>query len=255
MIKTKGRLFRLIALCALVPVLALSLFLCVGMSSGTASVAYAVETSVAEDAVDGETPEPPADEPEPEPTPEPPEENDSSQLANGIAAFFDRIIEWVTVHRAEVVTVIGNIVVIIYMIAKNVKSKKKLLEIGTNVLSVRDGVANTNTKQGEVVNVTNELIEGYNRFETALNDFGKTEQERYKVMTAAYLQTRAILKIMTTVYANSKNIPQGVKDLVNLEYADVLKLVGDEEKLKEFIEATESPGEASAGEVDKNAEG
>ena len=254
MIKIKGRLFRLAVLCVLVPVLALSLLLCVGMSSETASVAYAAETSVAEDGVDGETPAPPADEPESEPEPAPPEEGGISQVAEGIAAFFDRIIEWVTVHRAEVITVIGNIVVVIYMIAKNIKSKKKLVEIGTNVLSVKDGVANTNTKQGEVVNVTNELIEGYNRFETALNDFGKTEQERFKTMLAAYAETRAILKIMTTVYANSKNIPQGVKDLVNLEYADVLKLVGDEEKLKALMESEKTENTA-AGEVDKSAEG
>ena len=55
-------------------------------------------------------------------------------------------------------------------------------------------------------------------------------------MIAAFAQTKAILEIMTTVYANSKNIPQGVKDLVNLKYADVLKLVGDEDKLKEIVE-------------------
>ena len=107
------------------------------------------------------------------------------------------------------------------------------------------------------VDQTNELIEGYNRFETALNEFGEKEQERYKTMTAAFVQTKAILKIMTTVYANSKNIPQGVKDLVNLEYADVLKLVGDEKKLQEIVEpekSTENIESAPTDEVNKKAE-
>ena len=56
-------------------------------------------------------------------------------------------------------------------------------------------------------------------------------------------QTKAILEILTTVYANSKNIPQGVKDLVNLKYANVLKTVEDEDKLKEVVIDVEKPAE------------
>lgn len=235
MIKIKGRLFRLAVLCVLVPVLALSLLLCVGMSSETASVAYAAETSVAEDGVDGNTSSS-SDENAPSPS-------------TGSPNFFSRVFEWVNGHRTEVITVVGNAIMFIYMIVKNVKSKKSLVEIGSNIMTVKDGVTNTNTMQGNVVNVTNEMIEGYNRFEAALNEFGKTEQERYKTMIAAYAQTRAILKIMTTVYANSKNVPQGVKDLVNLEYADVLKLVGDEEKLKRLVE----PEKVEPKKADKTA--
>ena len=72
-------------------------------------------------------------------------------------------------------------------------------------------------------------------------------------MLAAFAQTKAILEILTTVYANSKNIPQGVKDLVNLKYADVLKLVGDEDKLKEIAEPVETA--EGAAEVVENKEG
>lgn len=119
-------------------------------------------------------------------------------------------------------------------------SKKRLVDLGKNLLTVKDGVTNTETSQRSVVNVTNELIEGYNRFEKALNNFDTTENERYKTMLAAFAQTKAILEILMTVYANSKNIPQGVKDLVNLKYAEVLKLVGDEDKLKEIAETDEA---------------
>ncbi len=259
MMKTKGWLFRLIALCVLIA--AILSFALAWTQGGQVYSVYAAEISE-EDAGDGETPAPPVDdppspEPEPEPELEPPEESAVSQIASEISAFFDRIIEWFNAHRMEVVNVIGNVILIIYMIVENVKSKKKRAEIGSNILSVKDGVKNTNTLQGDVVNVTNELIEGYNRFETALNEFGEKEQERYKTMTAAFVQTKAILKIMTTVYANSKNIPQGVKDLVNLEYADVLKLVGDEKKLQEIVEpekSTENIESAPTDEVNKKAE-
>ena len=86
-----------------------------------------------------------------------------------------------------------------------------------------------------------------------MNNFDATEKERYRTMLAAFAQTKAILEILTTVYANSKNIPQGVKDLVNLKYADVLKLVGDEEKLKGIAEPAETAEETA--EVSSNTEG
>lgn len=159
--------------------------------------------------------------------------------------FFGRIWEFIVLHKEEIFTVVGNIVLITYMIVKNKKSKTTLMELGTNLTSVKTGVNNTATLQNNVVEVTNELIEGYNKFETAINNFDSLENERYKTMLAAAAQTKAILEILTTVYANSKNLPQGVKDIVNLKYADVLKLVSDsdEAKLKEATDNAIKPEE------------
>ena len=159
--------------------------------------------------------------------------------------FFSRIWEFIVLHKEEIFTVVGNIVLITYMIVKNKKSKTTLMELGTNLTSVKTGVNNTATLQNNVVEVTNELIEGYNKFETAINNFDSLENERYKTMLTAAAQTKAILEILTTVYANSKNLPQGVKDLVNLKYADVLKLVSDsdEAKLKEATDNAIKPEE------------
>lgn len=166
--------------------------------------------------------------------------------------FFGRVWEWVTANAAEILTVLGDIVLVACLIAQWVKKKKKLVELGKNIITVKDDVANTVSSQKSVVNVTNELIEGYNKFEKALNNFDATESERYKTLLAAFAQTKAILEILTTVYANSKNIPQGVKDLVNLKYADVLKLVGDEDKLKEIVEPAETePAAEESGDAEE----
>lgn len=161
--------------------------------------------------------------------------------------FFGRIWEWVTTNKAEIITVIGNLLLLCIMIAREMKSKKKLASLGTDLLTIGKSVSTTEISQGDVVSVTNELIKGYNKFEKALSSFEETEGERYKTILAAFAQTKAILEILTTVYANSKNIPQGVKDLVNLKYADVLKIVGDEDKLREIAEPTETSEETAEG--------
>ena len=224
MIKAKKQLLRCIICVALV--LFLGIAICF-IGAGTSAVAHAEElpqdgTEIVQE--EQQEPAEPADEP----------------------TFFDRIWEWVTANAAEILTVLGDIILVACLIAQRVKQKKKLVELGTNIITVKDDVANTVSSQKSVVSVTNELIDGYNKFEKALNNFDATENERYKTMLAAFAQTKAILEILTTVYANSKNIPQGVKDLVNLKYADVLKLVGDEDKLKEIAEPVEETAEVSS---------
>lgn len=216
MIKAKKQLLRCII--CVVLVLFLGIAICF-IGAGTSAVAHAEEL--------------------PQDGTEIVQEEQAEPVAPVEPTFFDRIWEWVTANAAEILTVLGDIVLVACLIAQRVKQKKKLVELGTNIITVKDDVANTVSSQKSVVNVTNELIEGYNKFEKALNNFDATESERYKTLLAAFAQTKAILEILTTVYANSKNIPQGVKDLVNLKYADVLKLVGDEDKLKEIAEPAE----------------
>ena len=180
-------------------------------------------------------------------------QNDAEpEISVNAPTFFGRIGEWAFDNQTQILTVVGDVILVGFFVWQKVKSKKKLVELGTNIATVKDNVENTVSSQNSVVKVTNELIEGYNKFEQALNNFDTTENERYKTMLAAFAQTKAILEILTTVYANSKNIPQGVKDLVNLKYADVLKLVGNEDKLKEIVELTDTQG---AEEVSDKTEG
>ena len=180
------------------------------------------------------------------------EDPDENETSVNDPTFFGRIWEWVQANAEGILTVVGDIILVGFLIAQKVKQKKRFAAIGADILTVKDGVTNTETSQNNVISVTNELIAGYNRFEKALNSFDATEQERYKTMLAAFAQTKAILEIMTTVYANSKNIPQGVKDLVNLKYADVLKLVGDESKLKDIADpAATEPVVEDSGDVEE----
>ena len=232
MIKAKKQLLRCIICVALV--LFLGVAICF-IGAGTSAVAHAEELPQGGTEIVQEEQQEPVEPAEPvdEPT------------------FFGRIWEWATANAEKILTVIGDTFLFACLIAQRRKQKKKLFELGTDIITVKDDVASTVSSQKSVVNVTNELIEGYNRFEKALNNFDATEQERYKTMLAAFAQTKAILEILTTVYANSKNIPQGVKDLVNLKYADILKLVGDEDKLKEIAKPAKSAEETAEADEDK----
>ena len=231
----KQKFFCFIACIAVV--LSFSVF-ALGIGTGQTTTAYAAEIEA--DSSENITPE---EIPEVEP-----------EVENH--TIFSRMYEWVTEHKTEIITAVGDVILVIILIIEKAKSKKSYTAIGSQLLSIGKGVYNTETSQNNVVGVTNELIAGYNKFEQTLDNFDAKEDERQKTAMAAYIQTRAILKILVTVYANSKNVPQGVKDLVNLEYADVLKLVGNEETLKQLVDSTavQSTEESAAATAEEKTE-
>lgn len=170
---------------------------------------------------------------------ETPTDEEPTEESEENPTFFGRLWEFVETNYPEIAATVGNVITIIMLIVYHVKSKKKLLNIDT-ATSKQLGT------QSEVVDAVNCLIEGYNTLEKEMSDYNKTEEERYKMVGAMIVQTQAVLDILATVYANSKNLPTGVKDLINLKYAKALKLVEDSEELKKIAQ---SAGEEVATEV------
>ena len=104
----------------------------------------------------------------------------------------------------------------------------------------------TASSQVSVVSAMNGLIGGYNQMYESYEKYGQTEEDRNKLIGAVMVQNTAILEILSTVYVNSKNMPQGVKDLVNLKYANCLKAIGDDETLLAIVSAVREKVSASS---------
>ena len=79
---------------------------------------------------------------------------------------------------------------------------------------------------------------------------GALEGERNRVVGAVLATNSAILEILTTVYVNSKNLPQGVKDLVNLKYANCLKTLEDDKQLMAIVEAVRNNIGSATGDTE-----
>lgn len=143
--------------------------------------------------------------------------------------FLGRVQAWLEENYVGLATTIGDIVLFILFLVNFFKNKKNLLGLAQNVKF-------TSNAQSDVVDVVNNLIVGYNAIEAEFKEYKKTESQNYEIVGSMIIQTKAILEILTTVYANSKNLPQGVKDLVNLKYADALKKLGEVPALKEVVD-------------------
>ena len=162
-----------------------------------------------------------------------------------------RVWEWVVSNKQEIIdksiSGLSLLLVLIFNITyKNLKSK---------VLNVATTTSNVELSQKNTITAINSLGENVERYtdvahadiEGAVAVFkeeiaklnSKIEEEIARANTIAIVatETTAILEILMSVYPNSKNLPQGVKDIVNLTYANCLKTINSDEKIRNIMDA------------------
>lgn len=145
-------------------------------------------------------------------TTEPPEEEVNDPT------LWTRIAEWGKTNKAELVTGITSTAILAILTFLDYKKNKKIKRMTTSV--------NLNTKSNDdVIDTVNALVGKHNETEAR---YIASEGKQTELMTAVrdmIAINKANMQILVTVYQNSKNLPQGVKDLVNQFYADALKTV------------------------------
>lgn len=97
-------------------------------------------------------------------------------------------------------------------------------------------------KMDDIVTAINAMIESYNTMSEACNKLVEayekhveSEASRDLILGALTEQGTAMLDILQFAYANSSKLPQGIKDVINLKYANALKTLSDEEKLLALV--------------------
>ena len=164
---------------------------------------------------------------------------------------FTRIWEFVEANKTEVVSAAGSgFVLIVSAIVKaaNSKENRKLSEL---LNAIQGDTQGTNKAQSSLIGVVNQMISGYNVMKES-NDYLKTgyedmktayeinatkEDDRNRLIGAVMVQNTALLEILSSVYVHNKNLPQGVKDLIILKYANAMKALSDDEILCAIVES------------------
>ncbi|MBQ8372052.1 MAG: hypothetical protein IJX38_03840 [Clostridia bacterium] len=157
---------------------------------------------------------------------------------------FTRLWEFVNQYKGEVLTLIGDAALIIIAIYMKLRGGKGTKEINAALTKIKEETGLSLSNQGNVVDVINNLIDSYNaqaaeyaRLKEAYEKYGATELDRNKVIGALAAEVATVLDILSTVYVNNKNLPQGVKDLVNIKYANCLKALENDGELASVVKA------------------
>lgn len=151
------------------------------------------------------------------------------------ATFLGRIWEAVTSEKNGILDRALDIVILVgFAILGKVISKLKG-KITKDITTLGSSNAENAKTQSDfnkgLLNGFNELVEEVSGLEKRLEDVLKDETAVASLLTV----DMTLLEILTTIYPNSKNLPQGVKDIVELKYANCLKVLNSEEKLSAII--------------------
>lgn len=152
-----------------------------------------------------------------------------------MSTVYEKAVEWWKVNENEIASIASlGATALFGLLYGKIKTGIKDL-IGKNGMLVN--ATATSTK------ATGDLIVGYNsqvdeikalRSENAA--LQAINQENAKEIVVIKHEIAHIAHILTTVYTNSKALPQGVRDMVNLECAECMRLAGTGDGINEDIE-------------------
>lgn len=193
---TMSKTKKSVIIMAIVVLLTTIIFLC----SGFTTTAYAAEAETATESTEQV-------------------QTDETTTTAPPETFLTRVESWFNDNFLEFLSTVnfGSILACIVVAIVEKKGNKKANKITLEKLGV-----NTESN-GEVVKAVNSLIDNYNATIEKLNDMETKNEKRDMICQELETFTKAILEILTTVYANNKNIPQAVKDLISLKYVTALK--------------------------------
>ncbi|MBR2474728.1 MAG: hypothetical protein IKB51_06875 [Clostridia bacterium] len=154
---------------------------------------------------------------------------------------FSRLWEYVVKNKDTVLEIAFSAVMFILLWI----IKKKTNNLKTDVTSASANSISVADSQSGVVGVVNTMIDGYNAFKSDFEKVKQSDTERDKQLAAVMVTNTAILEILSRVYPNSKNLPQGVKDVVNMTYANAMNAISNDEQLAALV--TASKGLLAAG--------
>jgi hypothetical protein len=171
---------------------------------------------------------------------------------------FSRMWEFIGKYKGEMFTVIGDIALIAFALYMKIKNGKGAVEINAALNKIKQETGLSLSNQDNVVDVINKMIDSFNvlsaeyeKFKQTYEQYGATEVERNKVVGALSAQVATVLDILSTVYVNNRNLPQGVKDIINIKYANCLKALENDNALIGVVDAVHA---ALCGDVEVESE-
>jgi hypothetical protein len=135
--------------------------------------------------------------------------------------FLGRVNAWFKENLPEVLGSISVALSSIFLGAIVPFLKKRIKKYG-------ESIDNSARISGEVVDIVNEQLDKYEEIDKKLESTQLKDEQREQSIEDLKKAVEALLAIVTTVYANSKNLPQGYKDIVAIKYAEALKILKSE---------------------------
>lgn len=207
----KRKIFLLICCFAIITVLCAAPLTCYAAEEGAADAMSAATEDTAEVIVEG----------------------DSLEWVRGL---LDRVLEYCAANEDKLLDLAASGVITALLILFKRGNDKSAQDLKADLKLTKRDASSTATSQGAVVGAVNGMIDGFNAMRQSYERYEGIEDDRNRLVGAVMVQNTALLEILSTVYVNNKNLPQGVKDLVVQKVAHTQKLLDDDRALVAIVE-------------------
>lgn len=148
--------------------------------------------------------------------------------------FLGRIWEYIESNKEELIDYTLSVLLLILGTIFGAKSRHLIKGIAGGVSSAINKTTLVTNSQNGVIESVNEMGNNVASLIEAFENVRQNEEARNQIVTALFVELSAVKQMLMTVYPNSKNLPQGVKDLINIENANCLKIINDNKALSDL---------------------
>ena len=156
-------------------------------------------------------------------------------FANGV---LDRVFEWWEVNRAEILAACSGLGAALSGIIVWYKSKKPFI-------SLMSSAKTTDEREVALIKGYNDMVEVVDKQSKIIESLSNKVDELQAQITNTENIEAHIAKVLSTVYTNSIALPQGVKDMINVECAQCMTIAN-----KDLGVEVKSYDETDEGNVD-----
>ena len=164
----------------------------------------------------------------------------ADEVSSGESTYHDiftRVWEYVQENEAKLISAAGSAVLLIFGAITKAFITKKIKEITDKLKGIGTDASETANSQTSVIGAVNTMAQGYNEMRAAYERYEAVEDDRNKLVGACLVMTTALVEMMNAVHVHNKNLPQGVKDLIVLQYVNCQKALSNEDMLRQVVES------------------
>lgn len=166
--------------------------------------------------------------------------SDPATIEGNYNDIFTRIYEFAMANKSDVISGAGSAVVIIFSAILKSFSKKQNKELKGLIEAVGVDASGTAKNQQSLIDAFNVMAKGYNEMREAYERYEGVEDDRNRLVGACLVTNTALLEILNTVYVHNRNLPQGVKDLIVLQYVNCQKALSDDDMLRQVVDSVKA---------------
>lgn len=149
--------------------------------------------------------------------------------------FFGNLFEYCKEHASNILSIISTLLLVGYGIAVKFKAIPLANAVVSNIKAAKKDTTDTAESQNKVVGAVNGMVDVSNATVERLNTIEKDYAELVAQNKTITTLCVSIFEAYNLAQTNNKNLPQGVKDVLNSKYAQALNMLGNDDNIAKIV--------------------